>query len=295
MKESPTLVSRMKKGEFIVSIQLDPPKEEHFGELQTAVSKLKKNGITVFDINSSRRDCMDAFDVAARISTNKSIEVIPHLTARDAELTPILQQIKHEYTQHGIKNVLVVTGDRYKPLEDGTPDPRNIFQTKSVGIISSINRYLNPEEKKITIAAAVNHNEKNVKKEVSRLRAKDRQGTDFFMSQTVFDIDQAQKAHDFYAENSDKPLMIGIWPITKITTIDNIRNGTIKGIALSEETYREAESLRDDPEALQTWGIEKAVQTAKYIKKHALAQGIYVVAPLRQPEELIDFVKAFNH
>jgi methionine synthase / methylenetetrahydrofolate reductase(NADPH) len=292
MKES--LVSRMKKGEFIVSIQLDPPKAEHFEELLTAVSKLKTNGVTVFDINSSRRDCMDAFDVAARISRDKNIEIVPHITARDAGLTPILQQIKDEYTEHNIKNVLVVTGDRYKPLEDGTADPRNIFQTKSVGIISSINKYLNPVEKNITIAAAVNHNEKNVKKEVNRLRAKDRQGADFFMSQTVFDIDQAQNAHNFYAENSDKPLLIGIWPITKITTMDNIRNGNIKGVELSDETYREAETLRDNPKALHNWGIDKAVQTAKYIKENALAQGVYVVAPLRQPAELVDFVKTFN-
>ena len=67
MKEATTLTSRMKKGEFIVSIQLDPPKLERFDELQTAVSELKNNGITVFDINSSRRDCMDPFDVASRL------------------------------------------------------------------------------------------------------------------------------------------------------------------------------------------------------------------------------------
>ena len=295
MKEATTLTSRMKKGEFIVSIQLDPPKLEGFDELQTAVSELKNNGITVFDINSSRRDCMDPFDVASRLSHDKNIEFIPHITARDAALVPILTQIKEEQRDNTINNVLVVTGDRYKPLPDGTPDPRNIFQTKSVGIISSINNYLNPEEKKITIAAAVNHNDKNLKREANRLRAKDRQGVDFFMSQTVFDISQAQRAHEFYTQNCDKPLLIGVWPITTITTVDNIRNGNIKGVELSEETYQEAESFRDNAKALKAWGIEKAVKTTKYIKENTLAQGVYVVAPLRQPDQLVEFVKALNH
>lgn len=279
----------MKRGEFIISVQLDPPKEEHFGELASAVSELKQKGITVFDINGSRRDCMDPFDVAARLADN-NVELIPHITARDAGLTPILRQIKKEYTEHDVNNVLVITGDRYKPLEDGTPDPRNVFQTKSVGIISSIHRCFNQEDRKITIAAAVNHNETNLTKEANRLKAKDKQGADFFMSQTVFDIDQAQKAHDFYAEHVDKPLLMGVWPLTKISTIDAIRDGKIKGVTLSDEVYRQADALREEPEALKEWGFEKAAETVNYIKENNLAQGIYVVAPLRQPDQLLPFI-----
>lgn len=291
MNERLSLVQRMNRGEFIQSVQLDPPKEADFDKLKNAVTDLRDIGVTVFDVNGSRRDCMDAFEVASKIADD-AIELIPHVTARDANLQKILTGVSQGYNEHAIRNVLIITGDPYKVGADGQPDPRNIFQTKSVGIIASLDRQVRKSHMAdgLTIAAAVNQNAENLQRETYRLRAKDREGTDFFMSQPVFDKDQAKKMHEFHTENSEKPVLAGIWPLTKLATVEHIHNGRVKGVVMPEDFYQEAILQKDDA-GLKEWSFARTKKTVESIKKEKFAQGIYVVTSLYEPSEIVDFMK----
>ncbi len=293
-RENPKLRAQINDGEFIVTVQLDPPAESEFPNLLSSVLDLRESGITVFDINGSRRDCMSSFDVASRLSA-LDLEVMPHVTARDTALEPILMQVSHGYREQKINNVLIVTGDPYNSL-DGNPDPRNIFQTKSVGIISSLDRELRRtgQTPDLVIAAAINPNADTLSREGARLKAKDREGADIFMGQPVFDTEQARSAFRFLKDSSKKPLLAGIWPFAHIQTVENIHAGKIKGVVLPEAIYEQAMHYTDNPEGLREWSFEQTRQTVNTIKEEGLAQGIYIVAPLRQPSQLVDFVESLH-
>ncbi len=114
------------------------------------------------------------------------------------------------------------------------------------------------------------------------------------MSQPIFDQKQAEDMYNFYKEHSDKPLLAGVWPLASIKTVENIHNGRIKGVVIPESIYEQAMRYENDPEGLKEWSFEQTKHTVNTIKKEGLAQGVYIVAPLRNPAQLVDFVKALN-
>ena len=277
---------------FTISVQIDPPQEKNFEKLRKDVSDLKDSDVTIFDINDSRRDCMDSFSVAANLSNldKDGATFIPHITRRDLSLETLLPHIAREYTEHNLRNILVVTGDPY-------PERDPEIKTKSIGMIASIDRYLRQTgiTPDLIIAGAVNQNSANLNREANKLRAKIREHADFFMSQPVFDQEQAQDMHNFCREHSDKPILAGVWPLASMKTVENIKKGVIEGVVIPPGIYDEAQLYQNDPDRLKAWSFEQTRQTVKYIRDNNLAQGIYVVAPLRDPAQLVDFVKSLNN
>ncbi len=287
-KEYSPLLSRLLDDEFVISAQIDPPGTSDINDLHQELTALRVAGINVVDINSSRRLSHDSLQLSTHIANIFGLDVIPHIALRDAPLHTLMKQILATYTMSNVRSFLVVSGD---PYEITTPSQRTL-QVNTANAIRTFDGHLRKSNLALNIefAAAVNQNENDLDREGQRLEAKVAAKTDFFMSQPVFTQEQAEQTFCFYRQHTSKPLIMGIWPLVSVRTVENIRAGKVTGVTIPDHTYESAITFGSS-ESLREWSAIEAVKLIEYIRRNQLAQGVYLVAPLRKPSQLVNLVE----
>src|SRR5262249_42250821 len=130
-----TLLARMlREGEFVVSVQLDPPLGGSNHGLIEAARELRAHGVTHVDVNDNprargRRSGMMA---SAALERFAGIETIPHLTPRDSTIVGLESLLLGAHAE-GVRNVLCVTGD---PPEHGDYPGASggVYQVDAIGL-----------------------------------------------------------------------------------------------------------------------------------------------------------------
>jgi homocysteine S-methyltransferase len=120
-------------GEWVVSVQLDPPLGGNSAGLIEVSTALKESGrvgwVDVND-NATARAGMSSLMVSATIERRADIETIPHLTTRDWSVMGLESMLLGAHAE-GVRNVLAVTGD---PPEVGDyPGARGVYEIDSIG------------------------------------------------------------------------------------------------------------------------------------------------------------------
>ena len=289
-KRRKTLIERMRSGEFLVSIQIDPPGvSTDLKEFQTTIKKLIEVGAALFDINSSRRISHDSVELAVALARRK-IDVIPHVTTRDSSINGLLNQAFAAYSLSKVSDFLIITGDPYEAEKAIIPS-RGVFQTDSIGALKAFDEYLRKRMGLgIALGAAVNQNEPDLEYEGIRIQEKESAGADFFMSQPIFSALQAMELLNFYHRYSKRPLLVGVWPLVYRKTIEAIKNAKIVGVSLPKEVYEESLKFWEREDALLEWGLEGALRLIRFLKNDGRASGVYIVAPSRNPQVLLDIL-----
>lgn len=286
------LIERLRSDEFLVSVQLDPPgAAQTFESFSQVIAELKKHGVWLIDVNSSRKVSHDSIQVAVALA-RFGFEVIPHVTTRDASVNGVVNQILAAYDWACVENYLVITGDPYEVDQSIIPS-HGVFQTNSIGALRAIHAHLREKKRadEIVLAASVNQYEIDSAAEKKKLSEKIQAGADFFMSQPVFSHTQVGKLYDLYYRLTDKPLLVGIWPLLNQKTVQKIRDGAIVGVALPDDVYTAARSFGDNKEALYEWGIGQMKCLIERLSEDKRARGVYIVAPARDPKPLIPFFR----
>ena len=107
------LARALREGEWVVSVQLDPPLGGSSRGLLEVAEALKDSGQVGFvDINdnATARAGMSALMVSAAIEREAGIETIPHLTTRDWTVMGLESMLLGAHAE-GVRNVLAITGD----------------------------------------------------------------------------------------------------------------------------------------------------------------------------------------
>lgn len=290
-KEHSELVSRLLDKEFIISAQIDPPGIPDRNELQEEIAALQRSGISVVDVNASRRISYDSLHLSSHIANFFDLVVIPHIALRNGPIESLMNQILTTYALSKVRDFLVVSGDPYETTSKfslpGKPNTARAIQAFDNHLRQS-NLALN-----IEFAAAVNQNEDDLYKEGQHLEAKVAANTDFFLSQPVFTPTQAEYASRFYRQHASKPLIMGIWPLASQRTVTNIRDGKVIGVTIPDEIYESANG-HTSSETLLTWSSNQSYELIRYIQAYNLANGVYLVAPLRKPSQLVNLAERIS-
>lgn len=288
---SKDLFDRIGGGEFVLSVQIDPPNTADLAEFWRVVGELRSSGVNLIDVNSSRRMSCDSIQLSSAIAA-KGFDVIPHVTTRDSSVNGLLNNIFAANLLAGIKNFLVITGDPYDATQAVVPS-RGVYQTNSTGALRLINKHLRLDMKlDIFLGAAVNQNNDSQSEELA-VCMKSTCGADFFMSQPVFSRKQADRLIDFYKRTNRAPMLVGIWPLVARRTIDAIKNGRVVGVVADDETCEESEQFEDETE-LANWGLDGAIELIKYVRDFREAAGVYIVAPSRNPLFTIPIIESIR-
>lgn len=280
-----TLLERIGMGEFVVSVQIDPPDGLNIHTFRKNIAQLQTAGVKVVDINVSRRVSLDPVSLAIELK-KASLDVIPHLTTRDHTISGLQSQVLTGWALAGISDYLLIAGDLYTQLQSKAS---GIFGAPIVEGISELSKLRSKHRLGISFGAAINQYRNNISTEIRLIADKQEAGIDFFMSQPVFDDRQIDELLSLRRSDIRKPLLVGIWPILYAKTVSRIREGNIKGVVMPDGVYNEIQGFIDDAQQLRDWGIKRAVDLIDRLRRRREVAGVYVVAP-RNPSLLTDLM-----
>jgi methionine synthase / methylenetetrahydrofolate reductase(NADPH) len=286
------LARALREGEFVVSVQLDPPLGGSSGGLLDVAQALEASGHVRFvDINdnATARAGMSSLMVSGAIERATGLETIPHLTTRDWTVLGLESMLLGTHAE-GVRNILAITGD---PPEVGDyPGSRGVYEIDAIGLtrlIAGMNRGEDFNGRPIDaptsffVGVAVNPTADDLETEAERFREKVTAGAQFAMTQIVFDLDELDRFAAVLG-GWEIPVLAGIFPITSFRLALRLHN-EVPGIIVPQE-------LQDRLEAAGAGAAEIGMAHARELLAAARGRcdGVYIVAPYRRPTAVLELL-----
>jgi methionine synthase / methylenetetrahydrofolate reductase(NADPH) len=283
----------LREGEWIVSIQLDPPLGGNNTGLLEVARALKESGKVGFvDVNdnAAARVGIHALMTSVAIERACGIETIPHLTPRDSTIMG-LQAVLLGAHAEGVRNILAVTGD---PPEIGDyPGSQGVYEVDAIGLTEMIARLNRGEDfngraidapTNFFPGVAVNPTADDLELELERFHRKVEAGARFAMTQLVFDVDYLDRFLDRLGGTWPIPILVGIWPLRSYQLALRLHN-ELPGVVVPEHVQ---EAMRDAGTDAPAVGLRLAREV--YEASRERAAGVYVTASYRQPLSVLDVI-----
>jgi methionine synthase / methylenetetrahydrofolate reductase (NADH) len=267
------LQERLALEEFVVSVELDPPKGLNPAKVLEGAALLQEAGVHCINIADSpmARVRMSCIALARLIQDHLGIEAIIHFTTRDRNLMALQSDLLGAHAL-GIRNILALTGD---PLRLGDyPNTTGVWDLDSVGLLKVI-RSMNEghdaagssigAKSSFFIGTALNLNMTDEQRdsEIEKYWRKIDAGAQFIMTQPIYELAPLLR----FLEHVGKPpvpMILGCIPLHSsrhaeylhnevpgITIPDTVRarmraadeHGHIEGLKLAEELLAAARSM----------------------------------------------------
>ena len=217
------LARALREGEWVVTVQLDPPLGGNSSGLLDVARALHESGqVGWVDINdnATARAGMSSLIVSARIEREAGIETIPHLTTRDWSVMGLESMLLGSHAE-GVRNILAITGD---PPEVGDyPGSRGVYEIDAIGLtrlITNLNRGEDFNGRPIDAptsffhGVAVNPTPDDMGLELERFQQKVEAGAKFAITQVLFDLDFFDRFTDRLGGSWPIPVLVEIFPLT---------------------------------------------------------------------------------
>jgi methionine synthase / methylenetetrahydrofolate reductase (NADH) len=280
-------------GEWVVSVQLDPPLGGNSSGLVDVATVLKESGrvgwVDVND-NATARAGMSSLMVSATIERRAEIETIPHLTTRDWSVMGLESMLLGAHSE-GVRNVLAITGD---PPEVGDyPGARGVYEIDAIGLtqlMTNLNRGEDFNGRPIDAptsffpGVAVNPTPDDMEVELDRFEKKLEAGAKFAMTQIVFNLDYLDSFVERLGGKWPIPVLVGIFPLTSHRLALRLHN-EVPGILVPQTLQDALERAGSDAADV---GFAHARELIAASRERAA--GVYLVAPFRRPLRVLDLL-----
>lgn len=290
--ERETLLQRkLREGEFVVSVEIDPPRGGNATSMLELAAALQASGhVDVVDVNDNprARARMNGLIASATIERAVGLETIPHLTPRDASIAGLESMLLGAHAD-GIRNVLAVTGD---PPEAGDyPGANGVYEVDSIGLSQIITRMNAGEDfngreidapTSFFLGVAVNPAADDLDYELERFERKVEAGARFAMTQVLFDLTYLEAFLERLGGSCPIPLLVGVFYVRSYQLALRLHN-EVPGIVVPEHVQ---ERLRDAASDAGDTGLAIAKELVD--ASRAIAAGVYVIPPFRQPHAALD-------
>jgi methionine synthase I (cobalamin-dependent)/5,10-methylenetetrahydrofolate reductase len=290
--ERETLLQRkLREAEFVVSVEIDPPRGGNSHAMLELARALKDSGhVDVVDVNDNprARARMNGLIASATIERATGLETIPHLTPRDTSIAGLESMLLGAHSD-GIRNILAVTGD---PPEAGDyPGARGVYEVDSIGLAQVITRMNAGEDfngreidapTSFFLGVAVNPAADDLDYELERFERKLEAGAKFAMTQVLFDLSYLEAFLDRLGGSCPIPLLVGIFYVRSYQLALRLHN-EVPGIVVPEHVQQR---LLDAGPAAGDTGL--AIARELLDASREVAAGVYVIPPFRQPHAALD-------
>ena len=273
------LQEKLAAGEFVVSVELDPPKGLNPTKILEGAALMQQAGADCINIADSpmARVRMSCIAMARLIQDHLGIETIIHFTARDRNLMALQSELLGAHAL-GIRNVLGLTGD---PLRVGDyPNTTGVWNVDSVGLISVI-RGMNEghdaagssigAKSSFHIGAALNLNmtDEQVDQEIDKYWRKINAGAHFIMTQPIYELAPLQR---FLARAGKPPIpmLLGCIPLNNTRHAEFLHN-EVPGITIPDDVRRR---MREAGDQSHEEGLKIAQELLSQARE--LVQGVYI-------------------
>ncbi len=281
----------LREQEFVVSVELDPPRGGNAESMLGVARELAESGVVhVVDVNDNpmARARMNALMAAVAIERESGLETIPHVTPRDTSVMG-LQSILLGAHAEGVRNVLSVTGD---PPEVGDyAGASGVYEVDSIGLarmIAHLNDGTDFNGREIDAptsfftGVAVNPTADDLDVELERFAQKIEAGAQFAMTQALFDLSFLERMLERLGGSSPIPLLVGVFYVRSHQLAQRLHN-EVPGIVVPEPVQARLRDAGTDAPAV---GRELARELIAGLA--ILAAGVYVIPPFRRPAAALE-------
>ncbi|MCD6030173.1 MAG: 5-methyltetrahydrofolate S-homocysteine methyltransferase [Thermomicrobiales bacterium] len=279
--EGPTRFrEKIDRGEFVVSVEIDPPKGLNPTKAIEGACLLQEAGVDFINVADSpmARVRMSALTLCYLIQHRTGVEAILHLTTRDRSLMGLQSELLGAHAV-GVRNIIALTGD--PPSLGDYPDSSAVYDVDSIGLIRILDR-LNTgtdsagasigRKAAFTIACAVDPTREDLAHEAGRLRAKLEAGAHVVMTQPIYDpISWTRFLEAYGVERLPVPVLAGILPLQSSKHAEFLHN-EVPGITLSDEARERMR--RAGPDGRRE-GVKMAQELLDALRPHV--QGVYLM------------------
>ncbi|MFQ5927546.1 MAG: bifunctional homocysteine S-methyltransferase/methylenetetrahydrofolate reductase [Terriglobia bacterium] len=287
------LYRKLQAGEFVISVELDPPKGVNLERILEVVEQFRNSKrVDAVDINSGTlaRVGMDALLLAAAIERT-GMETIPHLTTRDANIIGLQAMLLGAWAVGGIRNILAITGD--PPVLGDHPEVAGVYEVDAIGLVRIIRRLNQGTDwagkalggsTNFAIGVAVNPVADNLDEEIDRFQQKAEAGAHFAMTQPIFDPELWYTFVNRLGSKPPIPVLIGLWPLTSHKLAVRLNN-EVPGIVIPEHVQKE---LAQAGAAARDRGFALARELFAWARQEAA--GVYIIPPFKKFEQALEVI-----
>ncbi len=282
---------KLAAGEFVVSVEIDPPKGIDASKLIQGAALCRQAGCDAINIADSplARARMSALSLANLIRAHVDIEIILHMSCRDRNLLGLQSEAMGGYAL-GIRNILCVTGD--PPTIGDYPHATGVFDVDAIGLtalLTRLNDGVDLAGKKLGyrtnfhLGVAVNPTAPDLEREFDRFRQKVDAGAQYAMTQPIYEAEPLARFYE--ACKPTIPVLVGILPLRNTKHAEFMHN-EVPDITIPEAIReRMFKAGKDGPKE----GVQIARELLLEVK--SLAQGVYLMPPFDRFEMAVDIVE----
>ncbi|HLZ63709.1 MAG TPA: bifunctional homocysteine S-methyltransferase/methylenetetrahydrofolate reductase [Ktedonosporobacter sp.] len=291
------LQEKLAAGDFVVSVELDPPKGLNPTKLLEGAAVLQKAGVDCINIADSpmARVRMSCMALARLIQDHLSMETIIHFTTRDRNLMALQSELLGAHAL-GIRNILALTGD---PLRVGDyPNTTGVWDVDSVGLIGVL-RGMNAAhdaagssigaQASFHIGCALNLNmtDEETEQEIEKYQRKIEAGAHFIMTQPIFEPAPLER---FFSRvgKSPLPILLGCTPLHNSRHAEFLHN-EVPGITIPDD-------VRARMRAAGEHGHEEGLRIAQELLAQVshLVQGVYIMPSYRRYDVVSELTRTLR-
>jgi methionine synthase / methylenetetrahydrofolate reductase (NADH) len=291
------LQEKLAAGEFVVSVELDPPKGLNPAKVLEGAALLQEAGVHFINIADSpmARVRMSCIALARLIQDHLGIETIIHFTTRDRNLMALQSDLLGAHAL-GIRNILALTGD---PLRLGDyPNTTGVWDVDSFGLIQVI-RGMNEghdaagssigAKSSFFIGAALNLNmtDEQRDQEIEKYWRKIEAGAQFIMTQPIYELTPLLRFLDQVGK-PPIPMILGCIPLHSSRHAEYLHN-EVPGITIPEE-------VRACMRAAGEQGREEGLKLAHELLSatRSMVQGVYLMPSYGRYDVVGELTKMLN-
>jgi len=282
-KRKPTHLESLLKKQFIISVEVDPPRAPDPKKILDGLKELKPfiHSVNVADSPMAQAR-MSPIALGSIIKKELGLETIIHFTCRDRNILG-LQADLVGISAIGLDNILALTGD--PPSIGDYPFATGVYDIDATGLIEMVEHLnrgydilKNPIGKRANffIGCAFNAASKNIKKEIEKLTLKIKKGAGFIQTQPIFDPDKFIEVSK-RIKKFNIPMLPGILPLINWKSAEYLHY-EVPGIEIPEEYLkRMKEKTGKDGEKE---GIAIAREILEKIRNYA--EGVLIIPPFNK-------------
>jgi homocysteine S-methyltransferase len=270
--------------EFVISVELDPPKGLDPTRSLEAARELRVHGVHIINIADGPRASarMSPMALATLIERDVGIETLLHYCCRDRNLLGMQADLIGAHAI-GLRNVLIITGD--PPKLGDYPSATAVFDVDSIGltrIVKNMNQGLdlagNPlgAATSFAIGVGANPGAVDLDTEVRRFHEKVAAGAEFVLTQPVYEARLLENFLD-RTKGSDIPVLVGLLPLSSYKNAEFLHN-EVPGMQIPEPV-REAMKASPAGEKARLRGIEIAREALRDCMTLDRVKGAYIMPP----------------
>ena len=278
------LAGKLLSGRKVRSVEMLPPRAGSFESLLEKCRRCAAAGIDAINIPDGPRASarVSPMITALTILKEAGVEPILHYCCRDRNLIGMQADLLGACAA-GVRNILIITGD--PPKLGNYPDATGVFDVDSIGltqVVSNLNHGIdaggNPIDPPtaIFIGAGANPAAVDLDRELQRYARKIDAGTEFAITQPVFDPEALFRFLDRASELRDPiPVVAGIWPLLSFKNAE-FMNNEVPGVLVPPAILERMAACKTKEDSRRT-GIEIAREIRDEITDRV--SGFQVSAP----------------